>query len=302
MGLVVIASLLAAHLLAMNVASAAPALAVWMDWRNARGCAAAGTMGRPLHAAALVMLLVGSLLGLVVGWLLWSPEYSAAITRLWNKVFFGILELLFSAVLLGVNLVLWRSDGVATKRRRIGRSICSLLSASNLLYHFPVLLLVLWQLMQAGEFNGEPINSSEFRSLMMSPRVIARSAHFWLASFAVSGMLLAMIDLRRDATVAAKTAPAILGGRVALIASLLQIPVGIWVLTSSSATMSVRMLGADPIATLGFAASVLLSLSLMHRLANISFGDLNPRAMRTTALIMATIVLTMCVASRFAGR
>src|SRR5687768_14198127 len=72
--------ILSAHLLCMNVASGAPLIGIWLEWRARRGDSLSDGIARYLAAAALVSLIAGSGLGLALGWLFWTPDY----TQLWQ--------------------------------------------------------------------------------------------------------------------------------------------------------------------------------------------------------------------------
>ena len=66
----------------------------------------------------------------------------------------------------------------------------ALLAATNLLYHFPPLLTIMT--MSAGgeiELAGE-VDAATFRQLFSTPNVLAHTLHFWLASVAVSGVVV----------------------------------------------------------------------------------------------------------------
>ena len=64
----VLIPIFALHLLAVNVATAAPLVCIWLRWRESRHeDAAAGAVGRYLARQSNVMLLWGSALGFGMG-------------------------------------------------------------------------------------------------------------------------------------------------------------------------------------------------------------------------------------------
>jgi hypothetical protein len=84
---------------------------------------------------------------------------------------------------------------------------------------------------------------------------------------------------------------AVSGGRIALAATLLQIPVGLWVL--SALPQQSLLLGSDAVATLLFGGSVLGSLALLHQLAIWSLGDISRRRVWLSTALLCAVVLLM---------
>ena len=309
-------ALLAAHLLAVDVASAGPLVALWCEWREARGCAAAGRAGRFLVGAACVGLVAGGLLGLAAGWIVWDDDFRSLLGRLSSKIHFGGWELLFSLVLLSVQLAWWRGDPQATRFRRLWRGLVGLLAGTNLLYHFPVLFVVISTLARRGEVAGPAITSSQFRQLLVESEVLARTTHFALAAFAVTGTLWMLYGLRLHAA-ARSGDPSHLdqaahddsgrrivlwGARLALIPTFLQMLVGLWVVTAVDPAAQQRLLGGDLVAAGLLAASVLLSLWMMHVLAAIALGEVQPSKVRRGVLLMVLVVALMTGTSHRALR
>ncbi|HEV3415668.1 MAG TPA: hypothetical protein VG056_02600, partial [Pirellulales bacterium] len=90
------------------------------------------------------------------------------------------------------------------------------------------------------------------------------------------------------------SAPIIRGAaRLALVATLLQIPVGLWVLFALPTAVQSQLLGEDWIATLLFGLSVIVALGLMHQLAMASLGAVSRQAVGRTALLLAAVVFLM---------
>ena len=299
MSLVLVAITLAAHLICMNVASAGPLLAVWMDWKSYRGCDDSSRAGRVLTLWSLITLMLGILLGLTLGWMLWTETYAAVIRRIWYKVHFGIWEVVFSLALALLCLWLWKPTGVPSGKKRTFRSLCAALSATNLLYHFPPLMYVISQMVRNGQTTGEPIDAALFRQKLVDVHLAAHTTHFWLASVAVSGLVPILDYWHRTRNTTVSSHAALSSGRIALAASVLQIPVGIWVLATSPTMMGARLLGGQVPASLAFGGAVLMALSMMHRLANIAFGDLNRRALLVTCCLMGAVVFLMTLALQF---
>lgn len=302
--------LLGVHLLAANLGSAAPLVCVWLDFRAGRGDEVAWKAGRWLAAVAIIALLVAGGLGLLAGIQLWSPIYRNAVTRLWSKVYYGILEYFFSLILMVGYLWLWRRARAAARGWRLFRSFISLLASTNLLYHFPFLMFVMARLVSDPEKSSEPITAAMFRQRMIEPEVLANSIHFLLAAVATSGMALIVFALRSrggsDTTNGETTnrslTAAVWGARIALVPTLLQIPVGIWVLTAQSPLMQNRLMGGSLVATSLFLGALLAGLSLMHQLASIALGDVDVRLLRKSAALFVAVVLFMTATLRYGNQ
>lgn len=308
-----------AHLLAVNLAGAAPLVCLWLDWRAVRrDDAVAANLGRWLVRQSLIWLSVGIALGLTTLGLVrlidWQRFAEAAGRIPASRYWFGVAELAFYFVCMGGYLVLWR-DGPAPSRQRIwGRRMLGLLAGTNLLYHFPPLFAIIGVLGTRPETVGQAFN---FRAAMVDLEVLAHCVHHILASFAVVGVAMMGYALSRaraeraviPATeIAAKSHEmmpadsdlkldwrrmAIWGGRVALVPTLLQLLAGTFVLLTLPALMRDRLLGQDLLATILFAASMIAALALMHRLAAVAMGDTQRREIIGAMVLLVVVVLLM---------
>lgn len=295
---IVIILLLAAHLLCVNVAAAGPLVCIWLDWREGRGDALAGRTASYLGLASLVTLLLGGLLGLAIGAASWSDRYEA----LWlgpmsKKAAWGISEYAFS-VLLAVGYVLWRRG--AAQRLRGLRCFVLFLNGSNLLYHFPFLFTVASDVFLLAELPS-PISASEFRGWMMRPDVLARVVHVIFASFAVTGVALLgyALRLQREKGVELDVQRVRRwGGYLTLVPSLLQVPIGLWLITALPPSWQARAMGGDLPSTLMLGTSVLLALYMLQELANIAFGDAERKQLVRVMVAMVIIVTLMTGVSR----
>ena len=137
---------LSAHLLATNLAGAAPLVAMWLDRRQARRSdSLAGEIGRYLLGQSLIWLTVGIALGaatLGLVWLVeWETFYDAARRLPAARYWWGVPELVFYYVCVAAYLYLWKSPSTAWL---VGlRRFLGLLAATNVLYHFPLLFTVI---------------------------------------------------------------------------------------------------------------------------------------------------------------
>lgn len=298
--------LLAAHLLAASIASIGPLVGVGLERPAARGDRVARWMGRWLAWHSLAALAVTASIGVLQGWLAWDAPYQAAVAKLGAKVFYGVLEVLFSAVLMLAIALSWerqrrrdeesarQAGDVAPLRGRSLRVTLAVLAGSNLVYHFPILMVVLARLVTGEDPAAAVLTAADFRQRIIEPAVFARCLHFWLASVAVAGCWLLAVAWLRGGDDGSRIAR--WGARIAVIPALLQIPSGIWLLSELPPLRQSHLLGGDGLATAAFGASVLLAMWLLNQLAAIGFGETDrPRLARAAATLVAVMVLMAVV-------
>jgi len=281
--------LLAAHLLAMNLASAGPLVSMWLiDRRDSGGDARQ-------FATRMVKL---SLLGLAVGCLLGgalilvpNPRLRAALARFpADAYWFGAAELVFSGLCMTALLAR------CVRRRRILACILAGVSALNLLYHFPPLMVVI------GELTADPswtaashIDRRALLRLWGRPEVLAMWAHFVLASFSAAPI----VALGAWPAAAHSQSPRVVRrlGVLALTATALQLPVGLWLLSASTPMVREAFLGGDLTAMLAFSCGVLGALWMLHALVTIALGE-DGAAIRQAVILLLVVTLLMTVALR----
>ena len=288
--------LLSGHLMCMNIAAAGPWLCILCEWQEARGNQAAGKAGRHLAMLACTLLVVGVVPGLALGWMLWDRGLSAALARVPSRFTFALWELLFSALLMGGHVVWWRRNPVPTRRVRRLRSLLPFLAGGNSLYHFPLLLVILAQASR-GQLQYIGMLDPHFRELLLQGAVASRIGHFVLAAIAASGLAYAWCGLRCQPTPGASQLVTI-GGRLALIATLLQVPVGIWLLFVLPHNSWDRLTGGDLAGSLFLWISLLASVWLLHTLTALALRDTSRKAVHTAMWAMAIVILLMTGALR----
>jgi hypothetical protein len=287
--------LLAAHLVCVNIAAGAPLVCAWLEWRGGElALRAARSLGR----WALATLVVGSLLGLTLGCLLWTPTYAA----LWRgplhyKLVWAIAELAFSLVLAAGYWLLGRRRQANSRARRIARGTMALLSGTNLLYHFPPLFIIARQLHASQSPVEGEIRGAAFRQLMAAGATPALIVHVALASLALAGAVLIWIALRwqRKGRTDDAARVAMWGGRWSLAATALQLPVGLWTLAALPTASQSRLMGNDEIATALFLVSMVLALWLVRELAAVAMGE-TTRAVLIRAIAAMLVVVTLMTA------
>jgi len=294
---ILVSLILGLHLLCVDLAAAGPLVCLWLDWKEGRGDLQAGHAGRFLLKATLHGLVIGTLLGLTVGCFLWDAEYRAQLMRVASRVHFGVWEWLFSVALLYGYRWCWRDATTCCAAKRRLRWLLPLLASTNLLYHFPPLFLIFSQLDPA----GEALSSAQFRARLVDGYVVARTVHFCLAALAVTGIALVVFALkqsRNSETVEDPTRPARWGARLALVATLLQLPVGIWIVLEMGPVAQRQVMGGNLVATGLFGLSLLGALALMHYLSALAFGKFRREVAVRTISLMILIVLLMTIVAR----
>ncbi len=293
---ILITLLQAFHLMAVNVASAGPLVAIWLHRRWTRhGDETAGIVGQRLAKGSLSMLVVGSVLGFIGLGLTWvgdEASYRAAAAQIPAKRYaFALAELVFSLVLLLLYARLWERMA----RHPWWHALLAVLAATNLLYHFPPLLTMLSVIPTRPELAGQVIDLQTYRSLLVDPEVVSRSVHVILASFAMAGVYLMGLAprLARGANASEENASRVAawGARVAMLATVPQLFVGTWVLLKLPSVARKAVMGRDTTATLLFAGSMLLTLALLHFLASAMHGGQRKTVVRVMIVMTLLIVL-----------
>jgi hypothetical protein len=294
--------LLATHLLAMNVASAGPLAAAWLI--SQRDNPNGGVLARRLLRWSLAALVAGVVTG---GAMLAAPSAGlrAALSRFPPSTYwFAGSELAFSAACLVAMLLSQRW----LERRPIIAWLTALIAASNLLYHFPPLMAVIGQLASDPRWATErSIPRPVMMRLWARPEILALWAHFALASLAASAIVCLWPlpgsdsnDVPQDNLRFVRCLAA-----VALVASLLQVPVGVWMLLSAGAPARNAVLGGDPASSASLIAGILAAIALLRGLASIALGESAPAVRRRTVyLLVVTVVLmsaTLTISRRAAN-
>lgn len=292
---------LALHLMCVNVSSAGPIIAIWLEFKEGRGDRVAGQSGRYLLKMALILLIAGGLLGLVMGLLLWNDEYSDAVLAVGSRIAAGIGEYVFSAVLIGIHLLWWKKKPDAGTGVRVVRGLLAFLAGTNLLYHFPFLFLVMSGVANGTIEVGDDGKIGPFLEVIAEGSILARALHFVIASFAVAGLMLACYSLRMAREGASEDDQVKVqkwGGQWALIPTLAQLPIGLWMITQLSRPAQQQLMGKDLIGTILLIVSVLGAFGLMHLLAMVARGKAGKKGLMQAMTAMFVIILLMSGVSR----
>ena len=291
--------IVAAHLLAMNLATAGPLLCLGLQIAERRGDRTAGHIGRRLARWSNVALVQGIVLGLFALLLAWwyrSASLEAAAKMIpYSRFTFGVAELLFYLICQGAYAGLWRDDlSQASSRRFWGTWCLALLAGSNLAYHFPPLFSMLGSFSTRSAQWGQTVR---FTEALFDPEVAALSLHFLIASLAVGGVVIAWTACHKlplDDPGAARWQQR--GGWLALGATGVQLLSGVWLLAVLDAPLRDAVLGEMPGATFAFLISLVAVFGLIHQLANIALSVAAPREIHRAIAYLAAVVVLMVAA------
>lgn len=296
----------AVHLLAVNVATAGPFVALWLWFRQRRAkdllC---GETARMLVRHSIWGLLIATLFGLVAWCLvanMYPGPYMHAVGMLpVRRYAFGVSELVFSLACLVGYLALAKRRNNAGLAGGWGEATLLILAGTNFVYHFPPLFAALAVLSTRSEIWGQ---QASFVRLLIDAEALARTIHFLLASVAVTGAWLLVCALRRehlDHGSAAWQRMAVWGAWLALLPTTLQLLAGVALIAVLPDASRDSLLGQDLLATTLFAASLLATVGLLHRLTAVAFGDMTRTGM-TVAVVLILIVVVLMVGARHRAR
>jgi len=286
--------LLALHFLCVDLAMIGPLGALLLAGRaRRRGDAAAASAARWLVQVAWQALAVAILLGLCLGLLLWATDggrFFAGLKRLpASRLYFSALELLFYFVLVVPCAVCWtRLD-----RWPLLRGGIVVAASTNLIYHFPGLFVSAAELGVAPAESPE-ISSAAFRAMMFSPPVLSQVLHHVLSAIAVTGVAVMIYAGRLPPTEPDAPQPLISGGaRWAMLATLLQVPTGLWLISTLPPSARSTVLGTDFLTTGLFIAAMVAALGLLHYLSGLAMGETERRQILSCAAALVIVVLLM---------
>lgn len=276
------------HLLTVYLAMMGPAIALGLQWRAASDDLAARLDQFYLRLAAaglVVASAAGGVAVLLIGQL-FPYTYLAAARELPSSRYwpYGAIELAFS---FGCFLfaLLMRGKAGGSRPHFWSRWLATLLGATNLIYHFPTLFVMLGVLATRPRTWGRQVR---FTTLLADPEVLARVTHHLLAALAVSGMAAVWFGLRAGGD---NQRAIVWGGRVAASAVLLQLLSGVWLVAVMPVETRQMLLGGDAVSSLLFCFALLISFFVLPRLAAIAFGATDRRhAILTLWLVLAVIL------------
>jgi len=295
---------LTVHLLAVNLACAGPLVCIWLHRRGGYSDFR-DRLGKSLAWLSLAALMLGMLTGGLLVLVAPTQGLEDAIGRFPARAFWMAgIELVFSLVCLLIYAIAWKPLGKGWLRWL--HTLISLLGTSNLLYHFPPLMVVLGKLAVDPLWTKTAIiDRPAFLELMFRGDVLSLTTHFGLASMAVAAItvLLLLSRLPADA-IEEPSAKKIASGAaaVALLSSVLQIPVGIWVLATATGTERNALTGGDPLTSLLFIGGMLLTFLFLQCLTAVAMGQFDSGSLRRVGLLLVVLILLMTATLRGSRR
>jgi hypothetical protein len=280
--------ILGVHLLAVDLAMAGPLVAVGLQWRGRhRDDATASTLARRLAGWSIAAAAIGIMLGLAALGMaphVESEPYRHALSLIpASRWWFVAGELVFYFVCVAAYAGLWRR----MQRWPRWHAVLAILAATDLMYHFPPLFAVISTLSMRPQFWDSPLNHATFWKLLLEGQTLAMVLHHWLAAISVAAMAALLLG-KTAATDTAKWS-----ARIALAATLMQLPVGVGLLLVLPGAVQNPLLGDDWVSTLLFGVSLVMALGLMHHLAMIALSDVRRGAVVRAAGLMAITILLM---------
>ena len=289
--------LFTAHLLAVNLAMAAPLVCIWLEHRQTRHAdELAGKLGRRLAWYCCASAFLGVALGGLMLWWLWHFEHSTF------ELTFGILpplrwwfligEIVFYLACMASYAALWNK----LRKRGLWHRLLAVVAATNLIYHFPPLFVSLSVARNRPQMAGQPYNHQAFLKLWGDGEVLSRVVHHWLAAAAVAGVAVTILVICRVSSadaISSNRSLASSGAKLALVATALQVPVGLWVLIQLPGNSRIALLGQDAVAAGYFAVSILTALILLQTLGSIWLGETSRRQANTATVCLVLTVLLM---------
>jgi hypothetical protein len=285
----------AIHLAAVNIASAGPLVCAFIDWR-ARGEVDSTLVdaSRRLARLGLFTLALGILLGFALLGILWAMDEEQYLTTL-GAVPTG--RWWFAAAEIGFYYLCMTPYALVSKEANRSRVwlLLPLLAATNLLYHFPPLFGVVSVAAERESFHGLDLTRDVYRQIATDPQTLSRIVHHWLAALAMAGLTLTYLGSRveKSESQGGDARPVLLGSRIALLATVIQLPVGLWVVLQLTPASQKQVLGDDPAATALLGLSLLAASLLLQALVTVSLGDTSRGAVRRSLVWMAVILVLM---------
>lgn len=294
--------LLGIHLLCVNVAAVGPLFCLALLYRrNAQAAPLARWIARQSCVALFVgMLLGGTIMGLYSfgGAALDGKRfYQALLTIPHDRLWWAAAELVFYYLCMLPVVRYWKP--LAARRWPI--AVLCLLSATNLIYHFTPMFVVVGYLQATLQTTqlAEPLTGRALVALYFTPPVLARITHHLLAAVAIVAGLLVLRttseNLRADSPEVKNEFDSLArrGAVWVLCATLLQIPSGIWFLLSLPPAAQRELLGGNLWAAAGFGVAVVLVLLLLQKSLAVALGETARRDARHLVGLLVTIVLLM---------
>ena len=290
--------LLALHLIMINLAAIGPLFCIGLICGTTSD---ARQSARWLAGKCCVALFIGMLLGgTIMGLYSFGGDaiggkrfYRALLAIPHDKLWWGVAELVFYYLCMLPVVVYWAK---VSARRWLIISLF-LLAATNLIYHFAPLFVVVGHLQGLSDIT--PLTKADLRSLTFSPPVLARVLHHLLAGVAIVATLLMLHSAARlhhaqdDHKVESfKTLTRRFAG-VIFGVTLLEIPSGVWFLLQLPRSVQHQFLGGSLLVTGWFAVALMVAMMLLYKSFAVMTGATSCRDAWQSAGLLLTVILLM---------
>lgn len=284
--------LLTTHLLASALAAAGPLLVA--GFRVSRRMRTEGddALRRVTlwSVSAMAIGLIVGLLSLGLVWHLPTTGYQAAAVRFPAGAYQMLAaEWCFTAFLYGLYLATWRQ----LAKRPLLHGFIALVAATNLLYHFPTIMIVLGALAEDPALAAEEeIARPVVLRLMLSPALLAKATHYWALCLLVSATAIVVAAARSSAANLVRAgAIAGLAGTVAIVFS------GVAALLQIDTSTQRALIGGDLLATTALGIAVASALGIGNTLLSLAIDATNPTGVRRVVGLLVLAVAAMAWAS-----
>lgn len=296
------------HLLVIAVAAAGPLLCIPLNAKqlNRKDSAerdAYWALGTTLSRHANIALIVGSVFGLIVAALVWNDDFHQRCHILKTRFMYAAVEWVFSCVLLLITHRWWskRPDGL---KPFLFRSLLIVLATTNLLYHFPIIFMLVHEIpaivVAELESSGAELSRQQFYEYAFSSSMLARWLHIVISMLMISFAYVAVIALRfaRDATnVARETAVRTVSWSARNVLILLFAQIGFGLMALMTMENSQLVMGGDVIVTALFGGSMCLLLLQMQQWTALLSRKIDPQAVARAVTTLIALFSCMTAVS-----
>lgn len=296
------------HLLVIAVAAAGPLLCIPLNAKqlNRKDLTerdAYWTLGTTLSRHANRALIIGSLFGLIVAGIIWNDDFHQRCHVLKSRFMYAGIEWVFSCVLLLITHRWWskRPDGL---KSFVFRSLLIVLATTNLLYHFPIIFMLVHEIpdnvVADLVSSGTELSRQQFYEYAFSSSMLARWLHIVVSMLMISFAYLAMISLRFAGDtndVARETAVRIVrwSARNMLIMLFAQIGLGLMALMTMKNSRLV--MGGDVMVTALFGGAMCLLLLQIQQWTALMSRKIDPQAVARAVTTLIALFSCMTAVS-----
>jgi hypothetical protein len=260
-------------------------------------------LGTTLSRHANIALIVGSVFGLIVAALVWNDDFHQRCHILKTRFMYAGLEWVFSCVLLLITHRWWskRPDGF---KPFLFRSLLIVLATTNLLYHFPIIFMLVHEIpanvVVELESTGAELSRQQFYEYAFSSSMLARWLHIVVSMLMISFAYVAVIALRfaGEATgVARATAVRTVSWSARYVLILLFAQIGFGLMSLMTMKNSQSVMGGDVLVTALFGGGMCLLLLQMRQWTALMSRKIDPQAVARAVTTLIALFSCMTAVS-----